>query len=100
MSDNDFGTLKGLFVGMAVGFVAGAVTAMFLTTKTGEELRADIKKITTDVKAKAEEKASRIKNLSNGMTFTAKPYPNFMAELISAGGLIEYTKKRLGSRRA
>jgi 3-isopropylmalate/(R)-2-methylmalate dehydratase small subunit len=42
----------------------------------------------------------RIKNLASGMTFTAKPYPNFMAELISAGGLIEYTKKRLGSRRA
>ncbi len=42
----------------------------------------------------------RIKNLTNGMAFTAKPYPNFMAELISAGGLIEYTKKRLASRRA
>ena len=42
----------------------------------------------------------RIKNLTNGMSFTAKPYPNFMAELISAGGLIEYTKKRLASRRA
>ncbi len=36
-----------------------------------------------------------IKNLSNGMTFTAKPYPDFMAEIISAGGLIEHTKKRL-----
>jgi 3-isopropylmalate/(R)-2-methylmalate dehydratase small subunit len=42
----------------------------------------------------------KIKNLTNGMTFTAKPYPKFMAELISAGGLIEYTKKRLISRRA
>jgi len=39
--------------------------------------------------------SGRIKNLTNGMTFTAKPYPDFMAELISAGGLIEYTKKRL-----
>ncbi len=36
-----------------------------------------------------------IKNLNNGKTFTAKPYPDFMAGLISAGGLIEYTKKRL-----
>ena len=42
----------------------------------------------------------RIKNLTKGMTFTAKPYPDFMAELISAGGLIEYTKKRLASRGA
>ena len=64
MSENDSGTLKGLFVGMAIGFVAGAITAMFLTTKTGEELRADIKRIAMDVKTKAEEKASRIKNLS------------------------------------
>jgi len=41
----------------------------------------------------------KIKNLTNGMVFTAKPYPDFMAELISAGGLIEYTKKRLAMRR-
>ncbi len=38
----------------------------------------------------------RIKNLTNGMEFTAKPYPDFMAGLIAAGGLIEHTKKRLG----
>ncbi len=42
----------------------------------------------------------KIKNLTNGMVFTAKPYPEFMAELISAGGLIEHTKRRLASRRA
>jgi len=41
----------------------------------------------------------RIKNLTNGMEFEAKAYPDFMAELISAGGLVEYTKKRLDSRR-
>ena len=64
MSDNDSGTLKGLFVGMAIGFVAGAITAMFLTTKTGEELRADIRKIAMEVKLKAEEQSSKIKNLS------------------------------------
>ena len=39
--------------------------------------------------------SGRIKNLTSGMEFRAKPYPDFMAELISAGGLIEYTKKRL-----
>ena len=43
--------------------------------------------------------ASTIRNLTKGLEFTAKPYPDFMAELISAGGLIEYTKKRLASRR-
>jgi 3-isopropylmalate/(R)-2-methylmalate dehydratase small subunit len=41
----------------------------------------------------------KIRNLNNGRVFTAKPYPDFMVELISAGGLIEYTKKRLEGRR-
>lgn len=36
-----------------------------------------------------------IKNLNSGLVFTAKPYPDFMAELIADGGLIEHTKKRL-----
>ncbi|MFC1870891.1 3-isopropylmalate dehydratase small subunit [Chloroflexota bacterium] len=40
-----------------------------------------------------------IKNLTNGKSFTAKPYPDFMTGLISAGGLIEYTKARLAGRR-
>jgi len=40
-----------------------------------------------------------IKNLNSGLTFTAKPYPAFMAELIADGGLIEHTKKRLATRR-
>jgi 3-isopropylmalate/(R)-2-methylmalate dehydratase small subunit len=40
----------------------------------------------------------KIKNLSIGVAFTANPYPNFMAELIAAGGLIEYTKKRMTRR--
>ena len=44
--------------------------------------------------------AGKIKNLTNGRQFTAKPYPDFMAELISAGGLMEYTKKRLAGRRS
>jgi len=43
--------------------------------------------------------SGKIKNLTNGMKFTAKPYPEFMAELISAGGLIEHTKQRLAGRR-
>jgi 3-isopropylmalate/(R)-2-methylmalate dehydratase small subunit len=36
-----------------------------------------------------------IRNLSNGERFQAESYPAFMLELISAGGLIEYTKRRL-----
>jgi 3-isopropylmalate/(R)-2-methylmalate dehydratase small subunit len=37
----------------------------------------------------------KIRNLNSNKEFTAKPYPEFMAGIISAGGLIEYTKKRL-----
>ena len=37
----------------------------------------------------------KIKNLTKGTEFTAKPYPDFMAGLISDGGLIEHTKRRL-----
>jgi 3-isopropylmalate/(R)-2-methylmalate dehydratase small subunit len=40
-----------------------------------------------------------IKDLNSGTVFTAEPYPDFMAELISAGGLIEHTKKRIATRR-
>ncbi|MFC2070425.1 3-isopropylmalate dehydratase small subunit [Chloroflexota bacterium] len=41
-----------------------------------------------------------INNLKSGKTFTAKPYPPFMSELIAAGGLIEHTKKRLEARKS
>ncbi len=40
-----------------------------------------------------------IKNVTRNLTFTASPYPDFMAEIIASGGLIEYTKKRLTSGR-
>jgi 3-isopropylmalate/(R)-2-methylmalate dehydratase small subunit len=43
--------------------------------------------------------SGQIKNRTKGLTFTAKAYPDFMAELISAGGLIEHTKQRLADRR-
>jgi len=44
--------------------------------------------------------SGRIKNLTRFLEFRAKPYPEFMAVLISAGGLIGYTKKRLSNRRS
>ena len=39
--------------------------------------------------------SGEIKNLTNGRSFRAKPYPPFMLELISAGGLIEYTRRKM-----
>jgi 3-isopropylmalate/(R)-2-methylmalate dehydratase small subunit len=53
-------------------------------TDAGDLLEVDLEK-------------GEIKNLTRGTTFVAKPYPAFMSELIAAGGLIEYTKKRLAS---
>lgn len=36
-----------------------------------------------------------IKNLSTGEQYIVKPIPPFMQELIAAGGLIEWTKKKI-----
>ncbi len=55
-------------------------------TESGDVLEIDLSK-------------GEIKNITRKLTFTASPYPDFMAEIISSGGLIEYTKKRLASRR-
>jgi len=56
-------------------------------TNSGDILEVDLDK-------------GKIKNLTNGKTFTAAPYPAFMSELIAAGGLVEYTKKRLAGAKA
>ncbi len=37
-----------------------------------------------------------IRNLTTGKTFTVAPVPAFMQELIAAGGLMAYTKKKAG----
>jgi 3-isopropylmalate/(R)-2-methylmalate dehydratase small subunit len=55
-------------------------------TESGDELEIDLT-------------SGKIKNVTRGLVFTAQPYPPFMAELISSGGLIEHTRKRLESRR-
>ncbi|MCX8126615.1 MAG: 3-isopropylmalate dehydratase small subunit [Dehalococcoidia bacterium] len=39
-----------------------------------------------------------IRNLSSGRVYRAAPYPPFLLDIISAGGLIEYTKRRLEKR--
>ena len=38
-----------------------------------------------------------IQNLDTGQSFQATPYPPFMLELVAAGGLIEYTRQKLGA---
>lgn len=67
-------------IGLPLLECAGAVE----NTDVGDILEVDLEK-------------GKIKNITKNKTFTAKPYPDFMAELIAAGGLIEYTKERLAS---
>jgi len=43
--------------------------------------------------------AGKITNLSNSKSFTSKPYPEFMMQIVDAGGLVEYTKKKLAGSR-
>jgi 3-isopropylmalate/(R)-2-methylmalate dehydratase small subunit len=37
----------------------------------------------------------RIFNVNTGATYQATPYPDFMLALIEAGGLVEYTRRKL-----
>jgi 3-isopropylmalate/(R)-2-methylmalate dehydratase small subunit len=53
---------------------------------TGDELRVDLA-------------AGTIENLATGNIFHAEPFPDFMREIISLGGLVEYVRRRLQARR-
>ena len=44
--------------------------------------------------------SGEITNTTKGLVFQAKPYPEFMLEIIAAGGLVEYTSRKLSARRA
>jgi 3-isopropylmalate/(R)-2-methylmalate dehydratase small subunit len=39
-----------------------------------------------------------IKNVTKSKSFKAKPYPGFMADIISSGGLVEYTREKIAGR--
>jgi len=55
-------------------------------TKTGDRLRVDLE-------------SGGIENLSTGRTYQANPFPDFMREIISLGGLVDYVRRRLGAGR-
>lgn len=40
--------------------------------------------------------SGEINNITSGKKFQAEPYPEFMLELISVGGLVEHTRRKLG----
>lgn len=39
-----------------------------------------------------------IDNVTRGLRFKAEPFPDFMLELVEAGGLIEYTRRKIAAR--
>ncbi len=41
----------------------------------------------------------KIRNLTTEEVFVAKPYEPFMMDIINAGGLVEYTKRKLAAQR-
>lgn len=51
-------------------------------TRDGDELEIDIA-------------SGKIKNLTRQVEYNAKPFPEFMQQLIESGGLINYARKRL-----
>jgi 3-isopropylmalate/(R)-2-methylmalate dehydratase small subunit len=53
----------------------------------GQELEVDLRK-------------GSIRNLSTGESFQAQPLPDFVLEILEAGGLIPYLKRRLQGQRA
>ena len=48
----------------------------------------------------AELESGEIRNVTRNKLFNAEPYPDFMLEIISAGGLIEHTRRKLEIRRS
>jgi 3-isopropylmalate/(R)-2-methylmalate dehydratase small subunit len=54
-------------------------------SEAGDELEVDLK-------------SGAIRNLTRNTAFQAKPFPEFMLELLEAGGLVEYTRRRLAEK--
>jgi 3-isopropylmalate/(R)-2-methylmalate dehydratase small subunit len=54
-------------------------------SEMGDELEVDLE-------------SGAIRNLTRGTAFQAKPFPDFMLELLQAGGLVEYTKRKLAGK--
>jgi len=43
--------------------------------------------------------AGEVRNLATGGVYQAEPYPPFMMDIIHAGGLVPYTRKRIEERK-
>ena len=55
--------------------------------EAGDELEVDLER-------------GEIRDITRDRVFQAEPYPDFMMELVSSGGLIEHTKRKIEARRS
>jgi 3-isopropylmalate/(R)-2-methylmalate dehydratase small subunit len=62
------------------------------------EVGDDVAKLKDGDKLEVDTEAGRIKNLTTGETIICAKVPAFMQELLDAGGLVPYVKKRLADR--
>ncbi len=67
-----------------VGLPVLVCPAAAAEARGGDELRVDLAR-------------GRIENLTRGSEHQAEPFPEFLREIIAAGGLIPYTRKRLSA---
>lgn len=67
-----------------VGLPVLVCPAAAAQARVGDELRVDLAR-------------GRIENLTRGSEHQAEPFPGFLREIIAAGGLIPYTRKRLSA---
>ena len=56
-------------------------------TKAGDTVEVDLN-------------TGKITNITRNLAFKAKPFPDFMLQLIKSGGLIEYTKRKIAAGRS
>ncbi|MHC1751320.1 3-isopropylmalate dehydratase small subunit [Humidesulfovibrio sp.] len=62
------------------------------------EVGDDIAKLSDGDKLEVDTQAGQIKNLTTGETIICAKVPAFMQELLDAGGLVPYVKKRLADK--
>jgi len=62
------------------------------------EVGDDVVKLRDGDKLEVDTEAGQIKNLTTGETIICAKVPAFMQELLDAGGLVPYVKKRLADR--
>ncbi len=65
-------------IGLPILECAGAVEG----AEKGHQLEIDLQR-------------GEVRNLTTGQVYRAKPYPKFMMDIIDAGGLIEFTLRRI-----